>query len=159
MATGARRLNVATGAAIACRLRGWSWGMSKILFLVVALVALLVATNPSRGEYNEWVEQFAIGKLERDAAARKEQVSWTERVFGGASAGLIVRNIPVARRNFVIFSVYRLDLPEGFGEAEGFPECVIGIAGQFIRANVCALRSTNRTPKNTNQLSLRFSPR
>ena len=111
--------------------------MSKVLFLVVAVVALLVATNPSRAEYNEWVEQFAIGKIERDAAARKEQVSWTERVFGGASAGMIVRNIPVLRRNFVVFSIFRLDLPEGFGEAEGCPHCVIGVAGQFIRANVC----------------------
>jgi hypothetical protein len=111
--------------------------MSKILFLFVAVIALLVATNPSRAEYNEWVEQFAIGKIQRDAAARKEEVSWTERMFGGASAGMIVRNVPVARRNFVIFSVFYLDLPEGFGEAEGFPECVIGVAGQFIRAKVC----------------------
>ena len=111
--------------------------MSKILFLVVAVIALLVATNPSRADYNEWVEQFAIGKIERDAAARKEQVSWTERMFGGASAGMIVRNIPVERRNFVLFSIYHLDLPQGFGDADGFPECVIGVAGQFLRMHVC----------------------
>lgn len=111
--------------------------MSKILFLFVAVIALLVATNPSRNDYNLWIEQFAIGKIERDAAARKQEVSWTERMFGGASAGMIVRNVPVIRRNFVIFSIYHLDLPEGFGEAEGFPECVIAVAGQFIRAKVC----------------------
>ena len=111
--------------------------MSKILFLSVAIVALLVATNPSRNEYNDWVEQFAVGKLQRDAQARKQQVDWTERMFGGASAGMIVRNIPVARRNFVIFSIYHLDLPEGFSDADGFPECVVGIAGQFLRMNVC----------------------
>ena len=111
--------------------------MSKILILVVAIVALLVATNPSRAEYNDWVEQFAIAKLQRDAQARKEQVSWSERMFGGASAGMIVRNIPVSRRNFVVFSIYHLDLPEGFGEADGFPECVIGVAGQFLRLHVC----------------------
>ena len=111
--------------------------MSKTLFLLVAVVALLVATNPSRGEYNDWVEQFAIGKLERDAQARKEQVSWTERTFGGASAGMLVRNLPVARRNFVIASLYHLDLPEGFGEADGFPECVLGVAGQFVRLSWC----------------------
>jgi hypothetical protein len=111
--------------------------MSKILLVVAGIVALLVATNPSRSDYNDWVEQFAIGKIERDAAARREQVSWSERMFGGASAGMIVRNIPVERRNFVVFSIYRLDLPEGFGDKDGFPACVIGIAGQFIRAHVC----------------------
>ena len=111
--------------------------MSKILLVIAGIIALLVATNPSRAEYNDWVEQFAIGKIERDAAARREQVSWTERMFGGASAGMIVRNIPVERRNFVVFSIYRLDLPEGFGEQDGFPACVIGVAGQFIRARVC----------------------
>ena len=111
--------------------------MSKALFLVVAIIALLVATNPSRGEYNDWVEQFAIGKLERDARAQKQQVSWTERMFGGASAGMIIRNLPVARRNFVIFSIYHLDLQEGFGEADGFPECTVGIAGQFMRMSWC----------------------
>jgi hypothetical protein len=111
--------------------------MSKILFLLVAVIALLVATNPSRSEYNEWVEQFAIGKIKNDARARKEEVSWTERMFGGVSAGVIVRNLPVARRNFVVFSIYHLDLPEGFGEADGFPECVVGVAGQFMRMRVC----------------------
>ena len=111
--------------------------MSKILLVFAGVIALLVATNPSRAEYNDWVEQFAIGKIERDAAARREQVSWTERMFGGASAGMIVRNIPVERHNYVIFSIYRLDLPEGFGEADGFPTCTLGIAGQFIRAHVC----------------------
>ena len=111
--------------------------MSKIFFLLVAIVALLVATNPSRAEYNDWVEQFAIGKVQRDALARKEQVSWSERMFGGASAGMIVRNIPVSRRNFVLFSIYHLDLPEGFGEADGFPECAVGVAGQFVRMHVC----------------------
>ncbi|MBI1212121.1 MAG: hypothetical protein GC190_11705 [Alphaproteobacteria bacterium] len=111
--------------------------MSRLLLVFAGVIALLVATNPSRSEYNDWVEQFAVGKIERDAAARKEQVSWTERMFGGASAGLIVRNIPVYRRNFVVFSIYRLDLPEGFGDAEGFPACVIGVAGQFVRASVC----------------------
>src|SRR5512147_2029035 len=111
--------------------------MSKILFVVAAIIALLVATNPTRAEYNDWVEQFAIGKIQHDAAARREQVSCTERMFGGASAGMIVRNIPVERRNFVVFSIYRLDLPERFGEPDGFPGCVIGVAGQFIRAYVC----------------------
>jgi len=56
---------------------------------------------------------------------------------GATVPGMIVRNVPVSRRNFVVFSIYRLDLPEGFGDAEGFPACVIGIAGQFIRAKVC----------------------
>jgi hypothetical protein len=111
--------------------------MSKTLFLLVAVVALLVATNPTRADYNDWVEQFAIGKLERDAQAQKQQVSWAERTFGGASAGVLVRNMPVARRNFVIFSLYSLDLPEGFGDDDGLPKCVVGIAGQFMRMHVC----------------------
>ena len=111
--------------------------MSRILLVLAGVIALLVATNPGRSDYNDWVEQFAIGKIQRDASARREQVSWTERMFGGASAGFFVRNFPVERRNFVIFSTYRLDLPEGFGDDQGFPACVLAIAGQFIRAPVC----------------------
>ena len=106
--------------------------MSKIFFLLVAIVALLVATNPSRAEYNDWVEQFAIGKVQRDALARKEQVSWSERMFGGASAGMIVRNIPVSRRNFVLFSIYHLDLPEGFGEADTSPNAPLASPGSLF---------------------------
>lgn len=111
--------------------------MSKLLFIVVAVIALFVATNPTRPEFDDWVQQYAIAKIKADARAKGEEVSWGERMFGGASAGMIVRNLPVERRNFIVFSIFKLDLPEGFDDANGFPNCVIGVAGQFIRTKAC----------------------
>lgn len=104
--------------------------MRTILFLTVAVVALLVATNPSRPEFNDWIMQYAAQKARTDASAQKRDVSWGERVIGGWSTGWVLQNLPVSRTNLVVASIYRIDVPQEF--RSDFPSCVLAVAGQFI---------------------------
>ncbi len=109
--------------------------MRTILFVVVAIVTLLVATNPTRGEFNDWIMQYAVEKAKDDARVQKRDVGWGERVVGGWSTGWVISNLPVARSNYLLFSIYRVDLPQ---EVRGeFPGCVIAVAGQFVARNSC----------------------
>jgi hypothetical protein len=109
--------------------------MRTILLLLVAVVVLLVATNPTRGEFNDWIMQYAAQKVRDDARAQKRDVSWGERMVGGYSTGWVISKLPVARSNYLVFSIYRVDLPQDVrGE---FPGCVIAVAGQFIPRNSC----------------------
>jgi len=104
--------------------------MRTVLLLIVAIVALLVATNPSRGEFNDWVMQYAAQKARDDAARQKRDISWGERMVGGYSTGWVLSSLPVARSNFLLFSLYRIDLPQDL--RGDFPSCVLAVAGQFI---------------------------
>ncbi len=104
--------------------------MRTLLLIVVAIVTLLVATNPSRGEFNDWIMQYAAQKVRDEARGQKREVSWGERLVGGYSTGWVLSNLPVARSNFLIFSLYRVDLPQDL--RKDFPSCVLAIAGQFI---------------------------
>jgi hypothetical protein len=104
--------------------------MRTILILIVAVIALLVATNPTRGEFNDWIMQYAAQKVRDDARVQKRDVSWGERMVGGYSIGWALSNLPVARSNYVVFSIYRIDLPADL--RNDFPPCVLAVAGQFI---------------------------
>jgi len=104
--------------------------MRITVFLVVGLVTLLVATNPSRGEFNDWVMQYAAQKARDDARAQKREISWGERMVGGYSTGWVLSSLPVARSNFLLFSFYRIDLPQDL--RGDYPSCVLAVAGQFI---------------------------
>lgn len=104
--------------------------MRTILFLVIAVVALLVATNPSRAEFNDWIMQYAAQKARSDAQAQKRDISWGERVVGGWSTGWVLQNLPVARTNLIVASLYRIDVPQEL--RSDVPSCVLAVAGQFI---------------------------
>jgi hypothetical protein len=109
--------------------------MRTILFLVVALIALLVATNPTRAEFNDWIMQYAVQKVRDVGRAQKREVGWSERLIGGYSTGWVISNLPIARSNYLVLSIYRVDLPP---EIRGdFPGCVFAVAGQFIPRNSC----------------------
>jgi hypothetical protein len=109
--------------------------MRTVLFLVVAVIALLVATNPSRGEFNDWIMQYSVQKVSDVGRAQKREVDWSERLIGGYSTGWVISNLPVARSNYLVFSIYRIDLPQDVrGE---FPGCVIAVAGQFLPRTSC----------------------
>jgi hypothetical protein len=109
--------------------------MRTILFLVVALIALLVATNPTRAEFNDWIMQYAVQKVRDVGKAQKREVGWSERLIGGYSTGWVISNLPIARSNYLVFSIYRVDLPP---EIRGdYPGCVFAVAGQFIPRNSC----------------------
>ena len=110
-------------------------GMRTLLFLFVAVIALLVATNPSRAEFNDWIMQYTMQKVRDDAKAQKREVDWVDRLVGGYSSGWVVSQLPVARSNYLVFSIYRVDLPQDVrGE---FPGCVVAVAGQFIARASC----------------------
>ena len=109
--------------------------MRTLVLIVVAVVALLVATNPTRGEFNDWLMQYASWKVKDAARVEKREIGWGERLVGGYSTGLVLSNAPVARSNFLVFSIYRIDLPQ---EVRGeYPSCVIAVAGQFLPRNSC----------------------
>ena len=109
--------------------------MRTILFLAVAIIALLVATNPTRSEFNDWIMQYSVQKVQDEGRAQKRNVDWSERFIGGYSTGWVISNLPVARSNYLVFSIYRVDLPQDVrGE---FPGCVIAVAGQFIARSSC----------------------
>jgi hypothetical protein len=109
--------------------------MRTILFLVVASIALLVATNPTRAEFNDWIMQYAVQKVRDVGRAQKREVGWTERVIGGYATGWAIASLPVARSNYLVFSIYRVDLPQDLRRE--FPSCIIAVAGQFIPRNAC----------------------
>ena len=104
--------------------------MRTLILTIAAIVALLVATNPSRGEFNDWIMQYAAEKVKSEASGQKREVSWGERLVGSYSTGWVLSNLPVARSNFLVFSLYRVDLPQDLRKE--FPGCVLAIAGQFI---------------------------
>src|SRR5262245_35488186 len=86
--------------------------MRTVLLLVVAIVALLVATKPTRAEFNDWIMQYTVQKVRDDARAQKREVDWVDRLVGGYSTGWVVAQLPVARSNYLVFSIYRVDLPQ-----------------------------------------------
>ena len=104
--------------------------MRTLILAFVAVIALLVATNPSRAEFNDWIMQYAAQKARDDAARQKRDVGWGERVVGGYSTGWVLSALPVARSNYLVFSLYRIDVPQDL--RSDFPSCVLAVAGQFI---------------------------
>jgi hypothetical protein len=104
--------------------------MRILLLALVAVAALLVATNPTRAEFNDWLMQYAAQKVGDEARSAKRDIGWGERVVGGYSTGWMLSALPVARSNYVVFSIYRIDLP---ADLKGqFPACVLAVAGQFL---------------------------
>ena len=104
--------------------------MRTFLLVLVGVIALLVATNPSRGEFNDWVMQYAAQKARDDAARQKHDVTWGERMVGGYSTGWVLSALPVARSNYLVLSIYRIDVPQEL--RRDFPSCVLAVPGQFI---------------------------
>lgn len=109
--------------------------MSRTLIVVGLIVALLVATNPSRDDFNAWAQVFAKHKIEQEAKKRGEPLDESESALGGALAGLILAHMPIERTNLLVFSVYHVTLPAGYVEDN---ECrILGIAGQFLPLGDC----------------------
>ena len=113
--------------------------MTKWLVAVAAIVILLIATNPSRRDFNDWAVRYTANKIDQQARKEGREASSSERVVGGALVGLVVSNLPVKRQNFVLFSIYSLDsdvIQSGDG-TENFPGCAVGIGGQFVGFKKC----------------------
>jgi hypothetical protein len=105
------------------------------LSIVLAFAALLlVATNPSRAEFNTWAQNWVVKKIEDEARRRGENPNDGASQLGGTIAGIFLPHLPIERQNFLAFSIYSLDLPEGDSEKT----CnVLGVAGQFVPLGEC----------------------
>ena len=109
--------------------------MSRLLIVLALVAAVLVATNPSRAELNEWAKTWVVKKIQDEAIKHGQDPNDGSALFGGAVAGLFIANMPIERQNFLAFSIYRLRLPEGNG---GEKSCnVLGVAGQFVALGEC----------------------
>ena len=109
-------------------MRGWWIGA-----LIVA--GVLIATNPSRDDFNSWAQSYATKKIEEEAKKQGENLSDGESAWGGAIAGLIVTHMPIERRNFLAFSIYSVTLPPGTTKSDSCS--VLGVAGQFLPLGEC----------------------
>jgi len=113
--------------------------MNRGLLVLIAILVILAATNPSRTDYNDWAVRYTSGKIDEQARREGREASSGERVIGGAIVGLAVSALPVKRQNFIFFSVYKLDegIVQPGSSDDGFPGCAIGVAGQFIGLKSC----------------------
>ena len=108
--------------------------MRGFLVLLAFAAVLLIATNPSRTEFNAWAQNWVVKKIESEARKNGEDPNDGSSQFGGAIAGIFLPHLPIQRRNFLAFSIYSLNLPEGGRERE----CsVLGVAGQFVPIGEC----------------------
>ncbi|MCE9521300.1 MAG: DUF4359 domain-containing protein [Alphaproteobacteria bacterium] len=109
--------------------------MNRVLLALVIVGALLVATNPSRAEFNSWAQTWVVKKIEDEARKQGGDPNDGSSQFGGALAGLIISSLPIERQNFLAFSVYRLNVPKGDGQDKNCN--VLGVAGRFVPLGEC----------------------
>ena len=109
--------------------------MNRVLLGLVIVGALLVATNPSRAEFNAWAQTYAVKKIEEEARKLGEDPNDGSAQFGGAIAGFLVSAMPIERQNFLAFSLYNVRFPNDKG---GEKNCsILGVAGQFVPVSGC----------------------
>jgi hypothetical protein len=114
--------------------------MNRWLIALGIVAILLAATNPTRQDFNDWAVRYTAHKIDQQARRDGREASQGERVIGGALVGLVVSNLPIKRRNFILFSIYSLDtdvIQPGGGPGDNFPGCALGVAGQFIGFEKC----------------------
>lgn len=108
--------------------------MRAVLLVLGLVLALLVVTNPSRAEFNSWAQNWVVKKIEEEAIKRGENPRDGAQI-GGTIAGFIIPSLPIERQNFLAFSLYHLDLPQGDGREKTCS--VLGVAGQFVPLGEC----------------------
>jgi hypothetical protein len=115
--------------------------MSRLFLGILVIGALLVATNPSRTDFNTWAQSFVAKKIEEEAIKRGENPNDGRREFGGAIVGFFVSNMPIDRQNYLLLSLYTIKLPNDNGAEKS---CTfLGVAGQFIPTKGCDLNGSH----------------
>ena len=109
--------------------------MSRWLIGLLVVGALLVATNPSRAEFNAWAQTWVVKKIEDEARKHGENPNDGSAQFGGAIAGFVISTMPIERRNFLAFSIYGVRFPDDKGSEKNCS--ILGIAGQFVPVGGC----------------------
>lgn len=103
--------------------------------LGLALVGgLLFVTNPTRPEFNAFVQSYVANKITEEARKRGEENPDSAGQIGGALVGLVMPALPIAQRNFLVFSIYDVSL----SKSDASKSCsFIGIAKQFLPLGEC----------------------
>ena len=100
--------------------------MLRLLGILTAIAFLLALSNPNREAFADFVEENVAGELARAANVPGGGIVGE---LGGLAAGRIARQ--VARRdNYVVASVYTLDLDGRTSDAEDWT--FLGIGTQFF---------------------------
>lgn len=108
--------------------------MTRFLLGLIIVGGLLAATNPSRVEFNGFVQTYVAKKVEEQARKRGEDNPDSAGQIGGALIGLILPALPIERRNFLAFSIYDVHLSKG----DPSKTCsFLGVAGQFVPLGEC----------------------
>jgi Domain of unknown function (DUF4359) len=111
--------------------------MTRILVIVGIVAALLVATNPSRAELNDWAKVFVIKKVEAEARKQGESLNGENAAWGGAIVELLIAHMAIERHNFLVFSIYDIELPPA-AQTNNEQYCeILGVGGQFIPVSGC----------------------
>jgi hypothetical protein len=111
-------------------------GVMRFLVGLLIVGALLVATNPSRVDFNAWAQTYAVRKIEEEARKNGQEPNSNIANWGGAFAGALVAHMPIERRNLLVASIYEFPMPKENSDEEGVCR-VIGIAGQFLPVGDC----------------------
>lgn len=81
--------------------------MKKLIIAIILIAGLLFATNPDKGDFDEWVK----GKLEErvDESVDNEDV---DNVFGDIFAGVgsWISSKMTTEKNYYLVSIYTVDL-------------------------------------------------
>jgi hypothetical protein len=93
-----------------------------ITIVVVAVLGLLVATNPTSEDYSAYLQQ----DIARDATAGGGVPDGLASLLGGVAGGLL--SSTATRNNYLLFSTYSVELG-----AED--KLTLGILGNFIVLN------------------------
>lgn len=108
----------------------------RFLIGLIVIGVLLAATNPSRPEFNGYVQSYVAKKIEDEARKRGEDNPDSAGQIGGALVGLVLPALPIERRNFFAFSIYDVTL----SKSDASKNCsFLGIAGQFVPMGECSL--------------------
>ena len=110
--------------------------MTRWLIAVLVVGTLLVGTNPGRQEFDEFVPAYVSRNVEAEAKARGDSNSATAGQVIGALVGVVLRALPVERKNFLAFSIFEVTLliPDTERKCR-----FIGVAGQFVPLGECKL--------------------
>jgi hypothetical protein len=111
--------------------------MMRLLLGLAVVGGLLAATNPSRAEFNGFVQSYVASKIEEEARKRGEENPDSAGQIGGALLGLVLPALPVERRNMLLFSIYDVRLsPNDASKNCSF----LGIVGQFLPLGECKIQ-------------------
>ena len=110
--------------------------MNRLLVGLAVIAALLFATNPSRAEFNAFAQSYATNKFTEEARKHGEANPDGAGQLGGALVGLVMPALPIEQRNFLLFSIYDVNL----SQSDAAKKCsFIGIAKQFLPLGECKL--------------------